>query len=108
MIDTCFQIGVSLDGLIVKGLVFGGPAYNCGQFGIGDAILQIDNSDASPENVDDLLRGDDIPGSYLSIKIRKASASDELEVKLQRMPSAVISRHFEIFQSFQACMVLFP
>ena len=60
-----------LNGLTIDNMVVGGPAYNSGQLQQNDVISQIDGLPVSIENIHDALLGSDVPGSTVTITVRR-------------------------------------
>ena len=68
---VCRQVGLMLNGMAIDNMVVGGPAYNSGQLQQNDVIVQIDGMPVSNENIHDSLLGSDIPGSTVTITVRR-------------------------------------
>jgi hypothetical protein len=60
-----------LNGLIIDNMVVGGPASNSGQLQQNDVITQIDGVPVSVENIHDALVGSDIPGTMVTITVKR-------------------------------------
>ena len=60
-----------MNGLNIDNMVVGGPAYNSGQLQQNDVIIQIDGIPVSVENVHMSLLGSDIPGSTVTLMVRR-------------------------------------
>ena len=60
-----------LCGLVIEGMVVGGPAFNSRQLARGDVIVLVDGTPATQENVHSMLVGDDAPGSSVVVTVRK-------------------------------------
>ena len=65
------QIGVMLRGTMVDNCVLGSPAYNSGRISHGDMILKIDGSTVTSANIQELLLGNDKPGTLVRISLAK-------------------------------------
>ncbi len=65
------QIGVMLRGTMVDNCVLGSPAYNSGRISHGDMILKIDGTAVTSANIQELLLGNDKPGSSVRISLAK-------------------------------------
>jgi C-terminal processing protease CtpA/Prc len=73
-LDTsCFQVGIRLSATIVESLVLGGSAHVSGEIQLGDQIIEIDGkSVTSSSEIYEKLCGCDIPGTHVSVLIRRA------------------------------------
>ena len=58
---------------IQESMVVGGPAFNCQQLDRGDELLLVDGQVVTDANRNTLLIGKDIPGSAVTLTIKKAS-----------------------------------
>ena len=67
------QVGLFLNGLRIDSMVVGGPAYNSGLLDVGDVIVSIDGEEATEGNVEELVIGDDQPGSLLEVSVLKVA-----------------------------------
>jgi C-terminal processing protease CtpA/Prc len=76
--------------LQIEALEVGGPAFNCGKMKKGDVLLKVNDEDVKTNNVERLLRGDDMPGSTLRLELRCAETHQESYVSLTRMPTGVL------------------
>ena len=67
------QVGVMFRGNIIESMVVGGPAFNCQQLDRGDELLLVDGEVVTDANRNTLLIGKDIPGSAVTLTVKKAS-----------------------------------
>ncbi len=65
------QVGIIIHGTTIETTVMGGPAYNSKQIDPGDVILRVDGENATADNIKDLLVGEDLPGSSVTIALAK-------------------------------------
>ena len=72
--STRSTVGVMFNCLVIEAMVVGGPAYNSGQLEPGDTILQIDHSPVTAEGLQQALIGSDVPGTTVTLTVRKARA----------------------------------
>jgi len=56
----------------------------------GDVLLTVNGQPVAPSNVDDLLRGNDLPGSTTRLSFRRIETMEIEHVTLTRMPSGVL------------------
>ncbi len=66
---------------MVDNFVLGSPAYNSGRISHGDVILKIDGTAVTAANIQELLRGNDKPGTSVRITLAKGGQ------KVGRTPS---------------------
>ena len=60
-------------GNIIESMVVGGPAFNCQQLDRGDELLLVDGEAVTDANRNLLLIGGDVPGSAVTLTVRKTS-----------------------------------
>ena len=60
-----------MSGTMIDNTVVGGPAHSSKELEHGDVILKVDGSEATEENIFQLLVGSDVPGSIVEITIAK-------------------------------------
>jgi C-terminal processing protease CtpA/Prc len=60
-----------LKGLIIDNMVFGGPAHNIGSLRKGDIITGVDGVPATEDTVLNMLLGDDVPGSEVTVSLSR-------------------------------------
>ena len=79
----------------------GSPAFNSRKVHKGDVIVAIDGEPVADDGKDiqDRLKGVDVPGSSVVISLRKASGYVE-HVRLQRMKSSLIADKRKLFDLF--------
>jgi hypothetical protein len=99
-------LGILLNCCIIDRLVLGGPAWKSKFFKIGDEIDKVDGIRADRANIHELLIGNDVPGSSVSITL-KTDGWHGLgkTVELKRMSAIAIAdrvRMFELFSSMKA------
>ena len=98
-------VGIMVDGLVIDNMVIGGPAHNNGHLDRGDRIIAVDSQPVSEETLPELLIGDDIPSSTVTLTVIKAgSASVQQDVVLTRMAVDSIAdrcRMFDLFASMK-------
>ncbi len=61
-----------VSGLIVDGMVVGGPAFLSHKLERGDEIHKVDGEDVTEDDWDIRLIGDDIPGTHVVVTVKKA------------------------------------
>ena len=104
--DSRTTCGLMLDHSRIDNIVPGGPAFNSRQLSRGDQILQVDGCDctgASTDTIHDMLLGDDVPGSSLTVTVRKHSQDlrgSIQQVTLVRMPNEEIVDRRRLFELF--------
>jgi ubiquinone biosynthesis protein Coq4 len=99
-------LGILLNCCIIDRLVLGGPAWKSKLLKIGDEIVKVNGIRADRANIHELLIGDDVPGSSVSITL-KTDGWHGLgkTVELKRMSAIAIAdrvRMFELFSSMKA------
>ncbi|KAJ1483452.1 hypothetical protein T484DRAFT_1895986 [Baffinella frigidus] len=109
-------VGIMLKGTVVDNLLMGGPAFASGLLSRGDVIISVDGQSATSEHVHLLLGGADVPGSPVSIRLRKHSGQEvdvnlkrmatEVDVMLKRMATVEIADKRRLFELFTAMKVL--
>jgi chromosome segregation ATPase len=97
-------VGLMLHGCLVDNVLTGGPACSMG-FEKGDVIVQIDGHEVNTSNIHDYLLGDDIPGHFVEITIRKQGTGQIITVHLERASSAGIADRRRLFELFNALKV---
>jgi hypothetical protein len=99
-------LGILLNCCTIDRLVLGGPAWKSKLLKIGDEIVKVNGIRADRANIHELLIGDDVPGSSVSITL-KSDGWHGLgkTVELKRMSANAIAdrvRMFELFSSMKA------
>jgi hypothetical protein len=98
---TRSTVGMMLNGTTIEFLVVGGPGYNSGQLDRGDTVLRVNAEAVTSETILQALVGDDVPGSELSLTVKKGSKVGDVRVViLQRIATERIAdrrRTFELF-----------
>ena len=106
---TKSTVGLMLNDLCIYNMVIGGPAYKCKQLEVGDEIVKVDGVKVSTDRFDDFqkaLIGSDVPGSSVSITVRKPSEDGltfdgkEVTVMLRRMAREEMADHVKMFELF--------
>jgi hypothetical protein len=101
--STC---GIMLNHSLIDNIVPGGPAFNSRQLSRGDQILQVDGFDcaeASTDTMHNLLVGSDIPGSTVTVTVKKYSQGVHgtvQDVTLVRMANEEIVDRRKLFELF--------
>jgi C-terminal processing protease CtpA/Prc len=74
---TNTTVGLSFDDMTAKvtGVMVGGPAFNSKKINKDDVIVKIDGQQVQGNQVLDLLRGSDQPGSVVEITLKRTSVS---------------------------------
>ena len=78
------QVGIVLDGVVIAGMVVGGPAYNCGLLDIGDRILTVNGLAVDERNIDEALLDKDIPGRFFSFSFVMTDTCPEADQWLSK------------------------
>ena len=101
-----------LQGTRIEDTLIGGPSF--GVLFKGDEILEIDGKAVNSDTILEFLRGSDIPGSKVTISVRRKRASSRLQsrddspmrkqlqetVEVTRMATADIADRRRIFDLF--------
>jgi C-terminal processing protease CtpA/Prc len=96
-----------VDGLTIDNMVIGGPAHNSGQLDRGDLIVAVDFKSVSEDNLQDLLVGQDIPSSSVTLTVIKSgSTTVTRDVVLTRMAIDSIADRCRMFEMFAAMKVI--
>jgi hypothetical protein len=98
-------VGVMFHGNIIESMVVGGPAFNCQELDRGDELLRVDGQPVTEQNRHRLLIGSDLPGSQVTLTVRKASGATK-DVVLSRMKSEQIADKRRIFELFTTILDL--
>ena len=98
-------VGVMFHGNVIESMVVGGPAFNCQQLDRGDELLQVDGQPVTEANRHRLLIGKDLPGSQVTLTVRKASGATK-DVIISRMKSEQIADKRRIFELFTTILDL--
>ena len=69
--DQRSSVGLTLTGCSIDHILVSSPAHRSQQLAKGDLILQVDGVDATEDNISDLLRGEDEPGTSTSLVLRR-------------------------------------
>jgi C-terminal processing protease CtpA/Prc len=67
-----------LHGNTIDIMVEGGPAFRCKQLDHGDFILRVDGEEVTLESCPQALIGCDIPGSVVTVTVRKGSGPNQV------------------------------
>eukprot|EP00960_Hanusia_phi_P030224 748446-Hanusia_phi.AAC.1 len=65
------QSGVILSSCSIGCIMDGSPAMDCGKLSVGDVIVKVDGQDVNGKNIEEAMRGCDLPGSLLWLTVRK-------------------------------------
>ncbi|EKX52584.1 hypothetical protein GUITHDRAFT_101749 [Guillardia theta CCMP2712] len=93
------SLGLHLNGLVVRGIVPGGPAFASKRLCVNDEILSVDGKDATPHNVTKLLQGCDKPGSWVQLRVRSQSSANFQEVDIMRADADEVRMYRTIFEN---------
>jgi hypothetical protein len=69
---------------LLQDVLPGSPAHLAGKLKKGDTILQVDGEDVRSSNIVAKIKGDDVPGSSVSIQVTRAGRKRPLEVTVLR------------------------
>ena len=98
--STKSTVGIMLNGKIIENMVVGGPAYNTRQIERGDEIMLVDGQEAhSVHELQALLRGDDAPGSSVSVHLMRPNG-EEITVSMKRMATEEIADKRKMLELF--------
>lgn len=67
----CPQVGMMLSGLMIDGMVVGGPAFVSHQLDRGDEIVRVDGVTVTTDDFQEKIIGVDIPGTHVTVTVRK-------------------------------------
>ena len=98
-------VGVMFHGNIIESMVVGGPAFNCQELDRGDELLRVDGQPVTEQSRHRLLVGSDLPGSQVTLTVRKVSGVIK-DVVLSRMKSEQIADKRRIFELFTTILDL--
>ncbi|EKX49129.1 hypothetical protein GUITHDRAFT_162252 [Guillardia theta CCMP2712] len=65
---TC---GIILSGCSIGCIMDGSPAMECGAVSVGDVIVKVDGQEVSSQNIEEAMKGCDLPGSLVWLTVRK-------------------------------------
>lgn len=68
--------------LTIDGMLIGGPAYNSKMLQRGDKIVKVDGIEVSMENLQEVLVGEDTPGSEVNLTVEKGKESAKVMLTL--------------------------
>jgi C-terminal processing protease CtpA/Prc len=71
-------MGILLNELTIDIMVEGGPAFRCKQLDHGDVILRVDGEEVTLESCPQALIGCDIPGSVVTVTVRKGIGPNQV------------------------------
>jgi C-terminal processing protease CtpA/Prc len=80
--------------------VVGGPAYNTRALDKGDVILEVDAMSIDIESLHDALVGSDVPGSTVTLRVKKAGSGDMKDVEVVRVESRELADKRRLFELF--------
>ncbi|EKX36879.1 hypothetical protein GUITHDRAFT_116901 [Guillardia theta CCMP2712] len=93
-------VGIMIKGVVIDNLLTGGPAANSKKMAKGDTILKVDGKSCTSDNVLDLLRGEDVPGSLVVLTLQRNR--EEFDVALARMATGELADKKKMFELFTA------
>uniref|UniRef100_A0A7S0H4T0 PDZ domain-containing protein n=1 Tax=Hanusia phi TaxID=3032 RepID=A0A7S0H4T0_9CRYP len=95
------SIGIMFTGSRIENLMAGGPAQLSGELEVGDVVLYVDGHHVEGDalRMGTYLRGDDIPGTLMSLIVKKANGAVK-NVELTRMSSANIQDTRRVLELF--------
>ncbi|EKX32270.1 hypothetical protein GUITHDRAFT_121562 [Guillardia theta CCMP2712] len=86
-------IGLKLRGCKVEDVAKGGPADLSGMFFRGDNLIAAEGCMLTDDNVLQVLRGSDVPGTFVSILLEKSHTGEIIHVRLKRELHAIHFSH---------------
>jgi len=90
-------LGMILNGFKIDQMLAGGPAWTAG-LEHGAEIVQVDGESTNVDNLHELLRGRDIPGSMVSLSVRLPETGEVRTAVLTRMPTRGIAVKRALFE----------
>eukprot|EP00960_Hanusia_phi_P049342 759506-Hanusia_phi.AAC.4 len=93
-------VGIMVNDLTVDGMLIGGPAYNSKMLRKGDKIVKVDGIEVSMDNLQEVLVGDDVPGSEVILTVEKQDLMEIVEVTLRRVARTEMAERIELFECF--------
>ena len=100
------QVGILLNGTTVEGLIVGGPAYNSKMLCEGDVILKISGAQATEENIHELLKGGDNPGSSVDITVAPCRSKVKLMQIYAVLKTVLLALSPIVLQGVELCLTL--
>ncbi|EKX51474.1 hypothetical protein GUITHDRAFT_102742 [Guillardia theta CCMP2712] len=97
------SIGIMFTGSRIENLMAGGPAQLSGELDVGDVVLYVDGHHVEGDalRMGTYLRGDDIPGTMMSLIVKKSNGAVK-NVELTRMSSSNIQDTRKVLEMFSA------
>jgi hypothetical protein len=93
------QVGIMFSGIgQVESVMIGSPAYLSGKVQRGDFIVEVDGKSVSGSTVLSAIIGEDIPGSYLTLTLKRDG--NMVYVTLKRIPTADVADKRRMFDLF--------
>jgi C-terminal processing protease CtpA/Prc len=93
------QVGIMFSGTgQVESVMIGSPAYLSGKVQKGDFIVEVDGKSVSGSTVLSAIIGEDIPGSYLTLTLKRDG--NMVYVNLKRIPTADVADKRRMFDLF--------
>lgn len=80
----------------------GGPAYNTKALKKGDVILEVDATPVDVERLHQALIGCDLPGSTVTLRVRKAGTREIVDVEIVRVESRELADKRRLMELFTA------
>ena len=78
----------------------GGPAYSSAELQRGDTILRVDGDDVTAATFPQKIVGSDIPGSEVTLSVRRESTQTVEDVKIRRMARESLANFEHMFELF--------
>jgi len=84
----------------VENTLIGAPAALSKRFQKGDAITHIDGTEATKQNIIELLIGSDVPGTIVLIAARRPGEAEPFQAALKRACTTDLADKKRMFQLF--------
>jgi hypothetical protein len=83
---------------LVHDILLGSPAHLVGRLKRGDVILQVDSQDVGTHNIVDRIKGSDLPGSSVSLRVARPGRKRPLDVTVLRATKESVDRTRQTFE----------
>jgi hypothetical protein len=83
---------------LVHDILLGSPAHLVGRLKRGDIILQVDSQDVGTHNIVDSIKGSDLPGSSVSLRVARPGRKRPLDVTVLRATKESVDRTRQTFE----------
>jgi hypothetical protein len=83
---------------LVHDILLGSPAHLVGRLKRGDVILQVDSQDVGTQNIVDRIKGSDLPGSSVSLRVARPGRKRPLDVTVLRATKESVDRTRQTFE----------